>query len=258
VDFISGEQDFEGYRLYRTKLAEDLPGRDLFSSFSLIADLDSVNGIGFDTGFDFARLGEPVTFGEVFTDPLTGEEQTIFYHYGFENEGVLNGWQYAYSVTAFDRGDPEINLGSLESSRLSNVVRVFPGTPSREELMAAGSDEPKVGVYPNPYRANGAWDGNLERERKIYFYNLPSQSEVRIFTLSGDLVDRFEHQGSYSGGDIQWFGQFARGDKVFSGGEHAWDLVTRDDQALASGLYFYTVEDLSTGRLQRGKFMVIK
>ena len=65
IDFISGEKDFEGYKVYRTNLAEDLPGRDLFSSFSLVAEFDSVNSIGFDTGFDFVRLQEPVTFGEV-------------------------------------------------------------------------------------------------------------------------------------------------------------------------------------------------
>jgi len=44
----------------------------------------------------------------------------------------------------------------------------------------------------------------------------------------------------------------------FSGGEHAWDWVTTDDQALATGLYLYTVEDLQTGEIQKGKFAVIK
>ncbi|MFQ5627430.1 MAG: hypothetical protein ACE5I1_01620, partial [bacterium] len=170
IDFISGEKDFEGYRLYRTKLAEDLPGRDLLSSFTKIAEFDSVNSIGIDTGFDFVRLAEPVTFGETFTNQVTGQEETIFYYYKFENENLLNGWQYAYSVTAFDRGDPEIRLQSLESSRLSNSVRVFPGSPSIEEQVAtSAAPEIKVGVYPNPYRARGAWDGNLERDRKIYF-----------------------------------------------------------------------------------------
>jgi hypothetical protein len=264
VDFISGEMDFEGYRLYRTQLAQDLPGRDLFSSLTLVAEFDSVNTIGYDTGFDFVRLDQPVTFGEFTTDPFTGDQQPLFYHYKFENFDVLNGWQYAYSVTAFDRGDPEINLGSLESSRLSNVTRVFPGTPTREDQITQAPTSPiQVGVYPNPYRAQGAWDGNLERERKIYFYNLPADCEVRIFTLAGDLVDSFEHQGAdYSGDGIQWFDRFAPDNqarqRVFAGGEHGWDLVTQDDQALASGLYFYTVEDRSSGQIQRGKFLVIK
>ena len=260
VDFISGKMDFEGYKIYRTQLAEDLPGKDLFSSFTLIAEFDSVNGVGFDTGFDFVRLDEPVTFGETFVNPITGIEETIFYRYKFENDNLLNGWQYAYGVTAFDNGDPEINLGSLESSRLANAVRAFPGSPTMEEQISevAGA-KIKVGVYPNPYRATGAWDGNLERERKIYFFNLPAESEVRIYTLAGDLVDKFEHQGTtYTGEGIQWFERFSRGDRVFAGGEHAWDLVTQDDQALASGLYFFTVQNNNTGEIQRGKFLVIK
>ena len=185
-------------------------------------------------------------------------QETIFYYYKFENENLLNGWQYAYSVSAFDRGDPSIDLESLESSRLSNATRAFPGSPSMEQQLASQQQQIKVGVYPNPYRARGAWDGNLERDRKIYFYNLPQDSEVRIFTLAGDLVDSYEHHASYAGEGIQWFEKFARGNRVFAGGEHAWDLVTADDQALASGLYLYTVEDLNTGEMQRGKFMVIK
>ncbi len=261
VDFISGRMDFEGYKLYRTRLAEDLPGRDLLSSLSLIAEFDSTNGIGFDTGFDFVRLDEPVTFGEFITNPFTGEQSPLFYYYKFENDNVLNGWQYGYSVTAFDQGDPVINLDPLESSRLANVSRVFPGSPAMEEQQAQSqpAQEIKVGVYPNPYRAQGAWDGNLERERKIYFFNLPSDSEVRIYTLAGDLVDKFEHHGdTYSGEGIQWFEQFAGRGGIFAGGEHAWDLVSQDDQALASGLYFFTVENLSDGGIQRGKFLVIK
>lgn len=268
VDFISGKMDFEGYKIYRTQLAEDLPGKDLFSSFTLIAEFDSVNGVGFDTGFDFVRLDEAVTFGATFVNQITGIEETIFYRYKFENDNLLNGWQYAYGVTAFDSGDPEINLGSLESSRLANAVRAFPGSPTMEEQISevAGA-KIKVGVYPNPYRSTGAWDGNLERERKIYFFNLPAESEVRIYTLAGDLVDKFEHHSTtYAGEEIQWFDRFSRVNsnkplneqRIFAGGEHAWDLVTRDDQALASGLYFYTVQDNNTGEIQRGKFLVIK
>ena len=77
-------------------------------------------------------------------------------------------------------------------------------------------------------------------------------------------MDKFEHHGeSYTGEGIQWFDRFARTTdrdppRVFAGGEHAWGMVTEDDQALASGLYFYTVQDNNTGEIQRGKFLVIK
>ncbi|MFZ5515577.1 MAG: hypothetical protein ACOY90_03000 [Candidatus Zhuqueibacterota bacterium] len=251
-DLITGDQDFEGYRIYRSRLGEDLAGRDLLSSLTLLADFDSIDGIGYDTGFNFIRI--PADSLIFFEDEIS-DGDTIFYCYKFENSQLLNGWQYAYSVTAYDRGDPANKLESLESSYLANVVRIAPGTPASDDDREAVA----VGVYPNPYRTHAAWDGTLERDRKLYFFNLPSQCEVRIFTLAGDLVDSFVHNGaSYAGSDIQWFQKFSRGETVFAGGEHAWDLVTKDDQAIATGLYLFTVENSTTGTIQTGKFLVIK
>ena len=43
-----------------------------------------------------------------------------------------------------------------------------------------------------------------------------------------------------------------------AGGEHAWDLITKYDEPIATGMYVYTVEDLSNDRVQVGKFLVIK
>lgn len=251
-DLITGEKDFEGYRIYRSRLGEDLPGKDLLSSLTMIADFDSIDGLGYDTGFKFVRLS--VDSLVYFEDEIVAGD-TVFYHYRFENDKLLNGWQYAYSITAYDRGDPDNKLESLESSFLINIVSVIPGTPA----VADENQKLKIGVYPNPYRAHAAWDGNLERDRKIYFYNLPQNCEVRIFTLAGDLVDKFTHTSTnYDGTDIQWFQKFARGETVFAGGEHAWDLVTKDDQAIATGLYLFAVEDLDSGDIQTGKFLVIK
>jgi len=251
-DLITGEQDFEGYRIYRSRLGEDLPGRDLLSSLTLIADFDSINGIGYNTGFKFIRLPSDSL---VFFEDEIKDGDTTFYHYRIVNEKLLNGWQYAYAITAYDRGDPVNKLESLESSYLTAVVRIAPGTPATEE----GEPHMKVGVYPNPYRTHAAWDGSLERDRKIYFFNLPAYCEVRVFTLAGDLVDKFTHNSNnYDGTDIQWFQKFGRGETIFAGGEHAWDLVTKDDQAIATGLYLFTVENLNSGEIQRGKFLIIK
>jgi len=251
-DLITGEKDFEGYRIYRTQVGEDLPGRDLLSSLILIADFDSIDGIGYDTGFKYVRLASDSL---VFFEDEISDGDTVFYHYRFVNDKLLNGWQYAFAVTAYDRGDPTNKLESLESSALTSIVRVLPGTPAASDK----SITLPVSVYPNPYRAHAAWDGTLERDRKIYFCNLPPHCEVRIFTLAGDLVDKLvHHSNSYDGTDIQWFQKFARGKTIFAAGEHAWDLVTKDDQAIATGLYLFTVEDLESGEIQTGKFLVIK
>lgn len=248
VDPISGNKDFEGYRVYRT-----LPGRDiqlnqnLIDEFKIIADFDSAyNNYSNNTGFGFIKMQNPVTF----------PGDTNVYYYKFEFPGQLNGFQYVYTVTAYDKGDAAQNLDALESSMLANAKRLIVGTPAQDNSSA------EVGVYPNPYYGSAYWDGSGTRSeilRKIYFYNLPSRCEISIWTLASDLVDRFTHDAStYSGTDIEWFRTFGDGSQKFSGGEHAWDLISKNDQAIATGLYFFTVKDLNTGEIKKGKFLIVK
>lgn len=254
IDLISKQKDFEGYRIYRSFLGSDFAGQGIFDNMQLIHEFDEVDGLFYDTGLESITMPEPEI--EVIINPNTGRMDTIVYHYRLEIDNLHNGWQYAFAVSAFDSGDVKLNLISLESSRLQNAVVVTPGTPSRSQ-----SQRGEVGVYPNPYRSSAMWDGGRERERKIFFHNLPRNAEVRIYTLAGEMVDSFIHHGdSYDGTNIQWYESFSDPAKrtIFSGGEHAWDLVTSSDQAIATGLYLFTVKDLDSGDVQRGKFLVIK
>jgi hypothetical protein len=131
---------------------------------------------------------------------------------------------------------------------------VVPGTPPAPKTA-------QLGVYPNPYYVNAAWDGSGERNRKIYFYNLPGRCEIRVYTLAGDVVAEIEHDAAtYDGSDIEWFRRFggSQSPPQFAGGEHAWDLITKYDQAIASGLYLFSVKDTETGETRTGKFLVVK
>lgn len=243
VDRVSGEMDFEGYRVYSSDLGEDV---NLNSR--LIREFDVPdNDEGFDTGFDEIALETPVTF----------EGDTSEYHYAYEIDGLLSGWQYELSVTAFDRGSETFEVGSLESSSSTNAVRVFPGTPVNSNF-GSNNQEFEVGVYPNPYRINAAWDGNNENTRKINFYNLPSNAEVRIYTVSGDIVAEFEHNSTTYTGDIGWYDNFSDEPRIIAGGEHSWDLQSNANQILSTGLYLFTVKDLDTGKTQTGKIVIIK
>ena len=177
----------------------------------------------------------------------------IQYYYKFELNNLLNGWQYLFGVSAFDEGDPENDLPILESSPLANFERILPGTPSNED------PDVQVGVYPNPYYGNAIWDGSSERLRKIYFFNLPSDCEITIYTLAGDIVKRIQHTENSNSSDIRWFETFASdGKQIFAGGEHAWDLITEDDQAIATGLYLFSVKNNGSGEIKTGKFLVVK
>ena len=245
IDPISGKMDFEGYRIYRTNVGFDLTAsQNVAGSFIKMAEFDSVgNKFGYDTGFDAVKLDEPVTFPN---DPKE-------YGYKFEVNDLLNGWQYVFSVSAFDRGDKENNLESLESSLLGGAERILPGT------VPTSDESTKIGIYPNPYYGGAIWDGGTERLRKIYFYNLPEICEITVYTLSGDIVKKLYHDQQSNGSDNRWFETFSKdGTQKMAGGEHPWDLVTDSDQAIATGLYLFSVLDNNTGDIKTGKFLIIK
>ncbi len=242
-DRVSGEQDFEGYRVYSSDLGDDVnPNTRLIREFDIPDNED-----GFNTGFGEIELPAPITF----------EGDTTNYYYAYEIEGLLSGWQYELSVSAFDRGSDLFGIESLESNTLVNAVRVFPGTPANENF---GSNERQyqVGVYPNPYRVNAAWDGSRVGERKLYFYNLPARSEIRIYTIAGNIVAEFEHDSETYNGDTAWFSSFSDDPRVLAGGEHAWDLQSNANQILTTGLYLYSVKDTDSGEIQTGKLVIIK
>ncbi len=251
IDPISQIKDFEGYRVYMTKLGFDVTGvpslqRDLLK----IGEYDIANnGFAYETGFDAIRLSEPATF--------EGDDKD--YEYKFTIDQILNGWQYAISVTAFDRGNEDSNLESLESSPLANNFRAFAGKPVNKNLKTNAPF-----VYPNPYYAGASWEGKSsfqEQSRKLYFANLPANCEITIFSVAGDFLDQITHNAQYDGSDIRWnqtFGAEDANQNVYSGGEHAWDLLTANTQIIARGLYLFTVKDLDTGSLYKGKFAIIK
>jgi hypothetical protein len=236
-DPITREIDFEGYRIYSSPKTADSE-----EEATLLAQFDLVDNSGYDTGFRTIQI-----------DTTINEQQ---YHYQFVNENLLSGWpgKYFFSVTSYDKGNPVNNLPSMESSLYENLTYAIPGKTIRDEKNR------KIYVYPNPYKANALWDGFGERERLIWFANLPADATIRIYTLAGDLVDEIEHNAeTYNGSDVSLLEQNTKNQPTaFSGGEHAWDLISNKDQAIATGLYLFTVKDEGTGRIYSGKFLVIK
>jgi hypothetical protein len=238
-DPITREKDFEGYRIYSAPKTE---GSQEEASLLAQFDLDDSVKIGYNTGFQAIK----------FDTVINGKQ----YHYKFVNNYLHSGWpgQYFYSVTSFDKGNEANKLPSLESSINENITYAIPGkTVSQQQ-------DRKIYVYPNPYKAGALWDGFGSRERLIWFANLPARCTIRIYTLAGDLVDEIDHDaGSYQGQDVALLSQQTKSRKTeFAGGEHGWDLISQNDQAIASGLYLYTVKDEQSGDIFSGKFLIIK
>jgi hypothetical protein len=175
----------------------------------------------------------------------------------------LNGAVGQYvSVTAFDYGSTRLNIQSLETRKGAPACTEF-ALPvySADVVEDTGLH---VTVYPNPYKiAFEGVDGRLttyydlgfeapekrqagrdldEQDRRIWFINLPRDATIRIYTLDGDLVRTIDHHdGAYT--------------TDYSSRAY-WDLVTRNTQAVVSGIYIYRV-DSKLGS-QTGKIVVVK
>lgn len=241
IDPISKEVDFEGYRLYRTQPGDDF-NLDMLGDANQIAQWDLPgNAIGYNNGLSSIRLAQPEVI----------EGDTFYYHYQLDQ--VLNGWQYLIVLTSFDRGDEALNIGSLESSFVDGSVRIWPGSLPSSDVQVP------VGVYPNPYPLHAAWDGSTSTTRKIVFYNLPARALITVFTASGEIVAELQHDGEYNGSDAGWFDAYGGDpeDRVFSGGEHAWDILSQSKQTISQGIYLFSVKDLDTGEIRQGKLVVI-
>lgn len=165
--------------------------------------------------------------------------------HAYTDVGLLNNLEYYYTVTAYSKPDNVFGIDSRESSLNANAVTIIPGTATPETVG-------QVAVVPNPYRADQkyymykpAWekasvgDTWLEEDRRIQFINLPSPCEITIYTLSGQYVTKLLHDAP-------------------NRGYEDWNLTSHVGQTIASDIYLYTVKDLDNGKIQVGKFVVIK
>lgn len=255
IDPISKEKDFEGYRIYKSAFGFDTRSNlDLQNSYELVGEWDKKgNAIGFDTGLETIRLAKDTSF--------EGDANVYKYHFRFD--ALQNGWQHAIALSAFDRGSVKNNLGPLETSKSSNQFMVFPGTIANPDIEAN-----KPFAYPDPYYAGASWQGvsTKPEDGKLYFANLPARCEVSIFSTAGDMIDQFTHDASSYRGTDGWFKTYSsfsqdpsiQDKRVFSGGEHDWNLLSKDSQIISRGLYLFSVKDLNSGKIQTGKFTIIK
>jgi hypothetical protein len=178
----------------------------------------------------------------------------ISYRYHHRITGLKDGFRYWGAITSYDTGDPAIE--SLESAITLNKFLVVP--------MANASEHPGVFVFPNPYRVEAVWDaGRSPRDKVVWFGGLPRRCTIRVYTLAGDQVMAREFDGDvYHTENVRGVWTPDRnpdtGAPALSGAAFAWDLISDRGQAIASGLYLWTVEPHGGGPVQRGKLLVVK
>jgi hypothetical protein len=291
-DPVTLRYDFEGYQIWRADdwhrplgtTSASGPSADLWH---LVENRDLVNGLPPDNdfktpysegGFEYkplARLAEREGLIDEFEQRLTAEpidpvpcpsglrgeecdtlEALARWNLGLEggrqyytyiDTAPKNGMPYFYSVVAYDNlllyGRPEA-IG-VRDTPISNFVYVEPHSPAQ----TSGNFDPKeIYVVPNPVTKARTAPWALEPNNgdpsgeKLEFRNLPKcRSTVRIYTIAGDLVSTLTHDGGGGNGTLPW------------------NMVSRNGQGIASGVYLFSVEP-EDGRFRRvvGKFVVIR
>ncbi|MCK4655195.1 MAG: hypothetical protein KAU01_12205, partial [Candidatus Cloacimonetes bacterium] len=192
-------------------------------------------------------------FGVEFEDNIKDRLSRRYYDSTINNPP--QGIEYYVSVTAWDRGIPSVELQSLESGRDGNMRIFFPG-PS------AKSDMDKIHVVPNPYVGQCKFDGRRsndekgDKSRRIWFVNIPERCTIKIYTLAGDLVDVIHHNGAEAEDIISISKAAASG--LAPSGMVSWNLLSKNNQIIAAGVYLFSVKDKDSDDIKVGKFVIIK
>ena len=187
--------------------------------------------------------------------PLDYQNRLSRRYYYTNLNNLPKGREIYMAVTTFDRGLPAKKLGSLESGKDANMQVFFAGPLAKSNMN-------NIFVVPNPYRGSSSFDGRKDKDekgdksRRLWFVNLPERCNIQIYTLAGDLVDEFEHNGQMATEIIT--PSKATDEGFAASGIHAWDLLSKNNQIVASGLYFFSVKDHKTGDVKVGKFAIIR
>ena len=136
----------------------------------------------------------------------------------------------------------------IEIDRPFSVNDVFSFTTTASSINASmdKNELEKIAVVPNPYIVAASWEQRHQYEsgrgpRKIDFINLPSKCTIKIFTLSGYLVNTLYHDVGTG----------------FENGTESWNMLSSDNLDISYGIYLYHIDAPGVGE-HTGKFAVIK
>jgi len=97
---------------------------------------------------------------------------------------------------------------------------------------ATVDDLSRVHPVPDPYYVTNDFETTTDN-KVIKFVNLPQKAIIRIYSASGVLVTLLEHSSTTFGGD------------------ESWNVRNRNNQVVASGVYFYHIEAGDARRVGR-------
>ncbi len=183
-----------------------------------------------EPGFSLYVAGT-ITFFELSALPASGTVWSLRDYVGniLGGRGAPAGDLGNYKFLAAPRPFNAIGAEVAVSYNVDNRIRAVRGADLRQ-----------VHTVPDPYYVTNEFEQSTDN-KVIKFVNLPQQAIIRIYSSSGVLVNILEHNSP------TW------------GGEESWNVRNRNNQVVASGVYFYHIESNSGGATARrvGRFTIV-
>jgi hypothetical protein len=142
--------------------------------------------------------------------------------------GNITGAVGGYKFQAADVRPPAVPGLTIKASYTSTKFDAAVTTDSALAL---------IHTVPDPYYVTNSFEQSTT-SKVLRFVHLPSQCIIRIYSLSGVLV------------------QVLTVNDVTGGAEAQWNLRNRNEQVVASGVYFYHVET-PDGKAKIGRFTLV-
>lgn len=188
--------------------------------------------------FETPRLHAPFSHYEVLRAPHPLGPWTVI-------DSVFPGDPEYFSDGEYSIVDPESNLGDNVAYAIVSVNEIG-GRSGMTNLTTHETQAPpaetlgKVYVIPNPLLVTSGLRGSDpggEIGDRIQFVGLTKRCTIRIFSYTGQLIRTIEHEQETYG--------------------NPWYQLSINNQIIASGVYYFVVEDRESGTRSNGKFAVI-
>ena len=216
-----------------------LPGKDVNFTVYNIAENKNIK---------FAMAEIDGSDGKFSINPNDANKTDTIYLLEEDDQGKLvYTWQITMNLIPNDGRNPDVGdtmTVYLKKPFLSRDIFRFTMKQPSESKTKAKQQLDNIRVVPNPYIAAEVWEprnpyNSGRGPRELHFINLPRVCTIRIFNVSGVLIDKIEHNSTLDNGTA------------------IWDMLSRENLSISYGIYLYHIDAPGIGQ-KTGTFAIIK
>ena len=161
---------------------------------------------------------------------------------------ATNSWksgftfQFIANIPDSNEISPQIcDVFKFQLTKQLTTADTYNFTTIAERIQTTESLLEEVKAVPNPYIVRNTWERSKDYSN-MQFINLPEVCTIRVYTLAGDHVRTIDHDENIDTDRPGW---------------EWWDLLTHNNQRVASGVYIYHVDAPGIGEYI-GKFAIVR